>query len=180
MNIQNDSWCRWRCDYRNLRRARSCYRQRPATPIAAKIAPEKRNWPGPRTRCTTRQLRRQVRNKRGQGFPLPEQPGLLHALLRGRSLSLVESGRAYATWIGVDKLFVEVNELLNRDETKAEIISLLRDFEAEVATEMIATQRALIRSQAEIIFPVRLAKSLSQQGMVSESPLFLYAPQIGV
>ena len=60
-------------------------------------------------------------------------------------------GAGLATWIGVDKLFVEVDELLNRDETKAEIISLLRDFEAEVATEMIATQRALIRSQAEMI-----------------------------
>jgi hypothetical protein len=58
---------------------------------------------------------------------------------------------ALATWIGVDKVFVEVDEFFNRDDTKAEIMSLLSDFEAEVAAEMIATQRALIRSQAQVI-----------------------------
>lgn len=58
---------------------------------------------------------------------------------------------ALGTWIGVDKVFVEVDEFFNRDETKAEIMSLLSDFEAEVAAEMIATQRALIRSQAQAI-----------------------------
>jgi hypothetical protein len=60
-------------------------------------------------------------------------------------------GAGLATWIGVDKLFVEVDEFFNRDEAKAEIIGLLRDFEAEVAAEMIAIQRALIRSQVELI-----------------------------
>ena len=83
-------------------------------------------------------------------------PGGPLALACGAALGI-------ATWVGADALFINVDEYLNRDEMRHDILMSLAEMEREIGDQLIALQRELIakndssiRAEGEKVFsPLR-------------------------
>jgi len=67
----------------------------------------------------------------------------------GGALALVcGAGAGVATWLAVDKVLIEVDEALNRDEMREEMLSAIRRQQLELASEMKDKHRLLIDAMA--------------------------------
>lgn len=63
----------------------------------------------------------------------------------GGPLALVCGGAlGVATWIGADALFISIDEYINREEMRQDILTSLAEMEREIGDQLIAMQRELI------------------------------------